>query len=53
MSIFTIPIAIMAVLTNITAVGRLRDAKKELDKKDRQKKIEQQQPVKVQRVKVL
>jgi CDP-diacylglycerol--glycerol-3-phosphate 3-phosphatidyltransferase len=52
MSIFTVPIAIMAVLTNITAVARLREAKKELDKKDKQKKIELQ-PVKPQRVKVL
>jgi CDP-diacylglycerol--glycerol-3-phosphate 3-phosphatidyltransferase len=53
MSIFTVPIAVMAVLTNITAVGRLRDSKQELDKKDRlQKKIEQI-PIKPQRVKVL
>jgi len=35
MSIFTIPISIMAVLTNITAIRRLRDAKKALDEKDR------------------
>jgi phosphatidylglycerophosphate synthase len=34
MSIFTIPIAIMAVLTNITAFSRLMGAKKALDKKD-------------------
>ncbi len=34
MSIFTIPIAIMAVLTNITAFKRLADAKKALDKID-------------------
>ncbi len=33
-SVFTIPIAIMAVLTNITAVGRLMDAKKALDAKE-------------------
>ena len=33
--IFTIPISIMAVLTNITAIRRLRDAKKALDEKDR------------------
>ncbi|MCY7420994.1 MAG: CDP-alcohol phosphatidyltransferase family protein [Chitinophagaceae bacterium] len=31
MSIFTIPITAMAVLTNITAVKRLRDAKKSLE----------------------
>lgn len=34
MSIFTIPITIMAVLTNITAVNRLLDAKKALDARD-------------------
>jgi len=34
MSIFTIPITIMAVLTNITAVNRLLSVKKVLDKKD-------------------
>jgi phosphatidylglycerophosphate synthase len=38
MSIFTIPIAIMAVLTNITAFKRLADAKKALDKLDAAKK---------------
>lgn len=35
MSIFTFPIAIMAVLTNITAYSRLMEAKKALDLKDR------------------
>ena len=35
-SIFTIPISIMAVLTNITAIRRLADAKKALDEKDKQ-----------------
>src|SRR3954468_14457484 len=35
MSVFTIPITIMAVLTNITAVRRLYDAKKALDKKEK------------------
>lgn len=35
-SIFTIPISIMAVLTNITAIRRLTDAKKALDEKDKQ-----------------
>lgn len=33
MSVFTFPITIMAVLTNITAINRLRDAKKALDAK--------------------
>src|SRR5690606_33064314 len=31
MSIFTLPITIMAVMTNITAINRLRDAKRALD----------------------
>jgi phosphatidylglycerophosphate synthase len=31
MSIFTIPLAIMAFLANMTAIGRLRDAKKTLE----------------------
>jgi CDP-diacylglycerol--glycerol-3-phosphate 3-phosphatidyltransferase len=31
MSVFTIPITVMAVLTNITAIKRLIDAKKALD----------------------
>jgi CDP-diacylglycerol--glycerol-3-phosphate 3-phosphatidyltransferase len=35
MSIFTIPITILAVLTNITAANRLRDAKKSLDAKEK------------------
>lgn len=34
MSVFTFPITVMAVLTNITAFGRLRDAKKALDAKE-------------------
>jgi len=34
MSVFTIPITIMAVLTNITAIKRLIDAKKALDKQE-------------------
>ncbi len=37
-SIFTIPITIMAIMTNITAVNRLNDAKKALDIKDAEKK---------------
>nr|WP_262483968.1 CDP-alcohol phosphatidyltransferase family protein [Chryseobacterium sp. CCH4-E10] len=38
MSIFTFPIAVMAVLTNITAIGRLIEAKKALEKEDKNKK---------------
>ncbi len=34
MSIFTIPLAVMAVLTNITAIKRLTGAKKTLDERD-------------------
>jgi CDP-diacylglycerol--glycerol-3-phosphate 3-phosphatidyltransferase len=34
MSIFTIPLTVMAVLTNITAIKRLLDAKKAMEKKD-------------------
>lgn len=37
MSVFTMPITIMAVLSNITAFKRLIDAKKALDEKDRRK----------------
>ncbi|MES2378199.1 MAG: CDP-alcohol phosphatidyltransferase family protein [Bacteroidota bacterium] len=35
MSIFTIPITILAVLTNITAFNRLRDAKKSLEAQEK------------------
>jgi CDP-diacylglycerol--glycerol-3-phosphate 3-phosphatidyltransferase len=35
MSIFTIPITILAVLTNITAFNRLRDAKKSLESQEK------------------
>jgi phosphatidylglycerophosphate synthase len=45
MSIFTIPIAIMAVLTNITAFKRLADAKKALDKIDQEQKAKSVSPV--------
>ncbi len=38
MSIFTIPIALMAVLTNVTAIKRLLGAKATLDKRDAEKK---------------
>ncbi len=37
MTIFTFPLTIMAVLTNITAINRLRDAKKELEKQDKKR----------------
>lgn len=37
MSIFTIPLAVLAILTNITAYHRLMDAKRALDAKDRAK----------------
>lgn len=40
MSIFTFPITIMAVMTNITAINRLRDAKKALDAREIQVKEE-------------
>lgn len=33
-SVFTIPITVMAVLTNITAINRLRESKKALDEKE-------------------
>jgi CDP-diacylglycerol--glycerol-3-phosphate 3-phosphatidyltransferase len=33
-SIFTIPLTVMAILTNITAVNRLRDAKRSLELKE-------------------
>lgn len=38
MSIFTMPITVMAVMTNITAIGRIRAAKKALDLKDAEQK---------------
>jgi phosphatidylglycerophosphate synthase len=34
MSIFTLPITVMAVMTNVTAIGRIKEAKKALDQKD-------------------
>ncbi|PZP50253.1 MAG: CDP-alcohol phosphatidyltransferase [Pseudopedobacter saltans] len=40
MSIFTIPITVMAVMTNITAIGRLMAAKPLLDAKDREKEAQ-------------
>lgn len=41
MSIFTIPLALMAVLTNITAIKRLTGAKKTLDERDAAKTVAQ------------
>lgn len=38
MSIFTIPLGVLAILTNITAYNRLMDAKQALDAKDRMKR---------------
>jgi len=38
MSIFTLPITAMAIMTNITAIGRMRDAKKALDAKDAERR---------------
>jgi len=35
MTIFIIPLTVLAVLTNITAISRLRDAKKALEKKEK------------------
>lgn len=41
MSIFTIPLTIMAIMTNVTAINRLMDAKRELEIQEREeKKIE-------------
>jgi phosphatidylglycerophosphate synthase len=37
MSIFTIPITIMAFMTNITAINRLRDAKKAIEEREKVK----------------
>ncbi|HJW16855.1 MAG TPA: CDP-alcohol phosphatidyltransferase family protein [Flavisolibacter sp.] len=39
MSVFTIPITILAILTNITAYKRLMDAKRALDQKDFSRKV--------------
>lgn len=41
MSIFTVPITVMAVMTNITAVGRLLAAKPLLDAKDKEKELQE------------
>jgi CDP-diacylglycerol--glycerol-3-phosphate 3-phosphatidyltransferase len=41
MTVFTLPVTIMAVLTNITAIKRLTDAKKVLDKKEKRTLNEQ------------
>ncbi len=47
MSVFTLPLAVLAVLTNLTAYNRLIDAKRALDSKDRQKKTSAQKLVKL------
>lgn len=39
MSIFTIPLAVLAILTNITAFHRLMEAKAALERKDRAKRV--------------
>jgi len=41
MSVFTIPLTVMAVLTNFTAIKRLMDAKKALEKKAEEERIQQ------------
>jgi phosphatidylglycerophosphate synthase len=41
-SIFTFPLFIMAVMTNITAIGRLRESKKALDAQEAAEKEKQQ-----------
>jgi phosphatidylglycerophosphate synthase len=38
MSIFTIPITVMAIMTNITAINRLMDAKKALESQEREER---------------
>jgi len=43
MSVFTIPLTVMAVLTNFTAIKRLMDAKKALEKKTADQKKQQMQ----------
>lgn len=37
MTVFTLPVTIMAVLTNITAIKRMMDAKKALEMKEKRK----------------
>lgn len=39
MSVFTIPLVLMAVLTNVTALNRLSSAQKTLDKRDEEKSV--------------
>lgn len=39
MSVFIFPLTVLAVLSNITAIKRLTDAKKALDKKERSEKL--------------
>ncbi|RXK82960.1 DUF4833 domain-containing protein [Filimonas effusa] len=42
MSVFTLPLTFMAIMTNITAIGRLRGAKKTMELKEALEKEEQQ-----------
>jgi CDP-diacylglycerol--glycerol-3-phosphate 3-phosphatidyltransferase len=41
MSVFTIPLTVMAVLTNFTAIKRLMDAKRALEKKAEEERMQQ------------
>jgi phosphatidylglycerophosphate synthase len=50
MSIFTIPITIMAIMTNITAINRLRDAKKVMDAAELKEKREKAEVLLKERV---
>eukprot|EP01137_Pigoraptor_chileana_P007356 Opistho-2@52830 len=45
MTIFTLPITVMAVLTNLTAIRRLQDAKKVLDAQDKAEKKDNNTPI--------
>ncbi|HEY0175508.1 MAG TPA: DUF4833 domain-containing protein [Pedobacter sp.] len=51
MSIFTIPITIMAIMTNITAINRLRDAKKVMDAAEQLEKENEKEQEKVRDLK--
>jgi CDP-diacylglycerol--glycerol-3-phosphate 3-phosphatidyltransferase len=39
MSVFIVPLTIMAILTNVTAIRRLADAKKAIDRKERSERL--------------
>lgn len=53
MSIFTIPITVLAVLSNITAFRRLFDSKKALDQKDMEQREQKKTSVTSRKVNVL